>query len=169
MTGREAFDTHDEHWSHRAGDRSRKVDDMRPVIARRRSVTCRTLMRLIRASRRSRVLTQLHYDSTAPYAVSVLFNVNTDAPVEWVLGRDLMSAGRHELSGAGDVRVWPSEILDGVVFISLRSGAEMEVLAASARAIDTFVERTHQVVPPGEEEQHLDLDGVVRRLMDEPS
>ncbi|MFD5571280.1 SsgA family sporulation/cell division regulator [Streptomyces cadmiisoli] len=166
MTSKEAFNTHDHNWSDGAGDRIQKADGMQPESARRRSVTCLTLMRLVKADRQLRVATQLRYDSADPCTVSMLFNLHTDTPVEWVVGRELLSVGRYEVSGRGDVRVWPSQHLDGVVFISLRSGAETEVLAASARAIDTFLERTNLLVPPGEEERYLDMDGVVHQLMD---
>ncbi|MFD5574845.1 SsgA family sporulation/cell division regulator [Streptomyces cadmiisoli] len=167
MAGREAFDTHDECWCDGSGHRSRKADNTQPANARRRTVTSLTLMRLVKSNRYSRVATQLRYDSAAPCTVSMVFNLHTDNPVKWVVGRELLSAGRHELSGTGDVRVWPSQVLGGVVFISLRSGTETEVLAASAKSIDKFLERTHLLVPPGQEERYLDMDSVICQLTDQ--
>ncbi|MFD5575121.1 SsgA family sporulation/cell division regulator [Streptomyces cadmiisoli] len=167
MAGRESLDTY-ECWSDDPGDGSRKAEDLQTISLRSRSVTCRMLMRLVKSDRYLCVATRLRYDSVAPCTVSIHFNLHTDNPAEWVVGRELLSAGRYELSGSGDVRVWPSQILDGVVFISLRSGTEIEVLAASARSIEMFLKRTHLLVPPGQEEQHLDMDGVVRQLTNQP-
>lgn len=115
-------------------------------------------------------MTRLRYDNTKPYAVSVLFNVGTAAPVEWLFGRDLLSVGRHQISGMGNVQIWPSEIRgSAMVFISLRSRAQVEVVAACAKTIDTFLERAHRIVPPGEEKQHLDIETTVCRLLDQSS
>ncbi|MEU1185845.1 SsgA family sporulation/cell division regulator [Streptomyces sp. NPDC005820] len=113
-------------------------------------------------------MTELRYDSADPYAVRVIFNAHTDMTIEWSFGRDLLSCGRRQLSGLGDVQVWPSEILgSGMVFISLRAGEDMDVVAASAAVIDSFLERTLEVVPLGEEERFLDIESPAGRLLDD--
>ncbi|MFD7401946.1 SsgA family sporulation/cell division regulator [Streptomyces sp. NPDC059866] len=131
-------------------------------------VTCRTVVRLIRGQRYLPVVTEFHYDSVDPYSVCVIFNAHTDMTVEWRFGRELLLSGQKQLSGAGDVQIWPSEIHgSGVVFISLRSGAEMDVVAAPAKVIDAFLERILELVPLGEEERHLGIDSPVSQLLDE--
>ncbi|MGP4085151.1 SsgA family sporulation/cell division regulator [Streptomyces sp. KR55] len=131
-------------------------------------VTCRTVVRLIRGQRYLPVVTEFHYDGADPYSVCVIFNAHTDMTVEWTFGRELLLSGQRGLSGAGDVQIWPSEIHgSGVVFISLRSGAEMDVVAAPAKVIDAFLERTLELVPLGEEERHLGIDSPVSQLLDE--
>ncbi|WP_162625165.1 SsgA family sporulation/cell division regulator [Streptomyces cadmiisoli] len=131
-------------------------------------MTSRTMVCLVGEDGYLRVGTRFRYDSADPYAVSVVFNVDTATPNKWEFARELLAAGRQELSGTGDVQIWPSEILGStVVFISVRSGTEVEVVAACATVIDTFLERTHQLVPPGEEKQHLDIEDIVCRLLDQ--
>ncbi|AWW36554.1 MULTISPECIES: SsgA family sporulation/cell division regulator [Streptomyces] len=170
LMGREPFDIDGERGADRTDGGSAKAVDTRPPTVRRGAVRCRTLVRLVNAGEYLRVVTQLRYDSFNPYSVSMVFNLDTDEPVEWEFGRDLLSEGRQQVTGMGDVRIWPSDIRGhNVVFISLRSGADMEVVAVSATLIDAFLERTHQIVPAGQEQQLLDVDGVVDRMLDGPS
>ncbi|MFF7160746.1 SsgA family sporulation/cell division regulator [Streptomyces sp. NPDC008086] len=135
-------------------------------------VACRMLVRLIVAEGVDRpVMLDLFYDSTDPYAVSLTFHMHTDDSVRWVLGRDLLLNGQQELTGVGDVQVWPSRSSPaGKVCVALRPCAEREavVVTASARALNAFLRRTLTVVPAGTEERHLDVDGTVRRLLGDP-
>ncbi|WP_053756410.1 SsgA family sporulation/cell division regulator [Streptomyces sp. AS58] len=168
MTGRETFDLDDDLEADHTAASGRKAIDVRRVTASRKIVTCRTLVRVAMAGEYLPVVTELRYDSADPYMVSFLFHADTETPVEWEFGRELLAAGQQQISGMGDVRIWPAEFRgSGTVFLSLRSGSQIEVIAASAKDIDIFLGCTHQVVPHGEEEHHSDIDGVVQRLLDQ--
>lgn len=110
----------------------------------------------------------LRYDIADPYAVSMTFHLCTDDTVRWVVGRDLLLAGQHRLTGAGDVQVWPSDRSGaGEVHIALApySRREAVTVTAPAQGLDTFLRQTLELVPVGTEECHLDMDGTVHRLM----
>ena len=115
------------------------------------------------------VLTDLRYESADPYAVTMKFHVYGNHTVQWVLGRELLMSGQHRPTGAGDVHVWPSPHLDpDTVCISLRSKGKAVVLAARAQSLDAFLKKTLAAVPLGSEEQHLDMDGIARQLLERP-
>jgi hypothetical protein len=114
------------------------------------------------------VMLDLCYDIADPYAVSMTFHLCTDDSVRWVVGRDLLMAGQHMLTGVGDVRVWPSgRSRAGKVHIALAPYSQREalVVTAPARGLDTFLRRTLELVPAGTEERHLDMDATVHRLL----
>jgi hypothetical protein len=135
-------------------------------------VACRTLVRLVVAEGVDRpVMLDLAYDSADPYAVSLTFHMCTDTTVRWVVGRDLLLDGLKELTGVGDVQVWPSQRPGaGKVHIALcpRPKREAVVVTASAPALESFLRRTIAVVPAGTEECHLDMDGAVHQLLSGP-
>ncbi|MDT0394173.1 MULTISPECIES: SsgA family sporulation/cell division regulator [Streptomyces] len=137
---------------------------------RRDPVTCRTPVRLVRERAHLSVVTDLRYDRADPYAVTILFNADAGPgmAVEWRFGRELLLAGREGLSGLGDVRIWPSRVRGyDLVFISLRAGTEMDVVAVPAAVIDVFVQRTLEAVPVGEEERFLDVERDMGSLLDD--
>jgi hypothetical protein len=113
------------------------------------------------------VLTELGYDSSNPYALTISFH-REDSTVVWTFARDLLSSGLAEPTGDGDVHVWPSFDDNGsavvVVELCTRDGdALVEVRTADAVA---FVERSHAVVAAGKESVHLDVDGIITALRD---
>jgi len=91
-------------------------------------------------------------------------------PVVWVFGRDLLLEGLGEPTGDGDVHVWPS--LDGrgraVVLVELcpPSGAALVQLRSAELA--RFVDRMVELVAPGNESDHLDVDAGIAALLPTP-
>jgi Streptomyces sporulation and cell division protein, SsgA len=112
---------------------------------------------------------ELRYAVHDPLAVEALFDDGSDDPVRWVFARDLLSSGLDRRAGDGDVVVWPTNDTDGirVVHIRLRSPHGDALLEASADAIQAFLIATWQLVPPGSEHEHLDVDGVLDALLGE--
>ena len=120
------------------------------------------------------LVADLHYASTDPYAVRLAFHVGTDEPVEWVFSRELLSEGLKARVGAGDVRTWPSsgvtprpeaEALPGGDITASPDVFNIEIwsterahLQAPALAIARFLQRTNELVPPGEEASAVDID-----------
>ncbi|MFH8738374.1 SsgA family sporulation/cell division regulator [Streptomyces sp. NPDC017964] len=131
-------------------------------------VTCRTVVALVEEEAPLPVITDLRYDSTEPYSVSIAFNAGTDVAIEWEFGRELLISGRRWLAGLGDVQMWPTEIRGhGLVYMSFRSGWEVFVVATSAVVIDEFLKCTFEVVPLGEESRFVGVESFVSHLPDE--
>ena len=111
------------------------------------------------------VLTELGYDSSHPYALTISFH-RSDTTVVWTFARDLLSGGLSEPTGDGDVHVWPSldDTGSAVVVIELcttAGDALVEVCTADAVA---FVERSYAIVAAGKESAHLDVDAIIAGL-----
>ena len=120
---------------------------------------------------------ELHYDApihtvllaSSAYAVTMVLT-GAAGPVVWVFGRDLLLGGLGEPTGDGDVHVWPS--LDGlgraVVLVELcpPSGAALVQLRSTELA--RFVDRMVELVAPGNESDHLDVDAGIAALLPTP-
>ena len=117
-----------------------------------------------------RLTATLRYQPCDPYAVEATFRAGEEA-ISWVLGRDLLAEGLTTVSGEGDVRVWPTLDLGEhgqhkrVVMLQLSSPDGRALLAAPAEHVGAFLAETYEVVAPGTEGQHIDIDGVVERLL----
>ena len=116
------------------------------------------------------VVARLYYSSEDPYAIRIAFNVGGDEPVEWTFARDLLSMGMIRPEGICDVRVWPSVGSDGstpgsVMNIGLYSPYGQAHFEAQAMQISDFVRRTYQIVPEGEESNHLDIESELTDLL----
>jgi hypothetical protein len=117
-----------------------------------------------------RLTATLRYQPSDPYAVEATFRAGDEA-ISWVLGRDLLSEGLTKVSGEGDVRVWPtvdlgeSDEKSRVVMLQLSSPDGRALLAAPAEEVGAFLAETYQVVAPGDEGDHLDIENVVERLL----
>ncbi len=121
------------------------------------------------------VRASLRYDPDDPYAVHVLFHAESTGgePVRWSFARELLLTGLDEPAGVGDVRVWPwarppeSGASRRGDFITLvLSSPEGNALFEVPRSVLVrFLRRTYVAVPRGRESDHLDLDGMVNRLL----
>ena len=116
------------------------------------------------------LVARLFYSREDPYALSIVFEVGPDKPVEWIFARDLLAMGLEGREGLGDVRVWPSADPEGgatgsVLHIELTSPFGQAHFAAPAREISDFLRRTYQVVPAGEESEHIDVEAELNNLL----
>jgi hypothetical protein len=107
------------------------------------------------------VAATLSYRAADPYAVDVTFHTAT-GDVRWVFARELLADGLHRPSGEGDVRVTPA---GRAALVTLSSPDGIATLRVNRRSLAVFVERTHRLVPPGHEGDHLDLDAAVAALV----
>jgi hypothetical protein len=110
------------------------------------------------------------YSREDPYAVRLAFHVGQDEPVKWVFARDLLSMGMVGRAGAGAVLVWPSagsedSAAGSVLNIELRSSSGCALFEAPADEISDFVRRTCQIVPAGEESDHLNFESELTDLL----
>jgi hypothetical protein len=117
------------------------------------------------------LMASLHYTRQDPYAIKMAFHVGTAEPVEWTLARELLAAALHSREGVGDVQVWPSAAsVDpeadgegtasgyGIVNIAMTSPFGHAQFEAPAAAIAAFLRRTYQIVPEGQEADHIDWE-----------
>ncbi len=113
------------------------------------------------------VRTCFTYRTNDPYAVHLLFHFEYQEPVPWVFARDLLTAGMSDRAGVADVTVRPTcdRSLTSLSLASPHGRVEVE---APTRSLATWLARTHQAVPAGHEDRHLDLDTQVERLLREP-
>ncbi|WP_197319392.1 SsgA family sporulation/cell division regulator [Saccharomonospora sp. NB11] len=112
------------------------------------------------------VLSRLTYTPTAPFTVSLAFQVEPDEWVEWEFARDLLITGLHAPAGIGDVRIRPdlSPSDDDLLVIELESPDGYAAVEADRSGIQAFVDATLARVPLGYESDRLDLDAVIANL-----
>jgi hypothetical protein len=116
------------------------------------------------------LVASLFYSSDDPYAIRIEFSNQVGEPFEWIFARDLLSMGILERGGTGDVTVWPSADSEGgalgrVLNIELSSPFGQAHLEASVRRVSDFLRRTYQIVPAGEESEHIDIDAELNDLL----
>jgi hypothetical protein len=127
------------------------------------------------------LVASMFYSGSDPYAVRMAFHVGTDEPVEWIFARDLLAAGIESRQGEGDVHVWPSsgsgslsadlglpgsaEPGEKVLNIELSSPFGQAHFEAPAQAMAAFLRRTYQIVPPGQESDHIDIEAELNDLL----
>jgi Streptomyces sporulation and cell division protein, SsgA len=112
------------------------------------------------------LVASLSYSAEDPYAIRMAFQVGTDEPVEWIFARDLLAVGLEGPAGEGDVQVWPaeehgSEVLN-LALSSPFGEARFEAPRSSAAA---FLSRTYEVIAPGHESDHVDLDAELDEVL----
>ncbi len=109
---------------------------------------------------------ELRYDASCPYAVTATF-YDDGIPVSWTFGRDLLRLGLFEPVGAGDVHIRPDldELGRAVVLVELRSPDGVALALLPAREVSSFVDGAVEVVRPGSESRHLDIDAGLRALL----
>jgi Streptomyces sporulation and cell division protein, SsgA len=116
----------------------------------------------------------LVYSREDPYAVRIGFHVGLDVPIEWTFARDLLSTGIEERDGLGDVTVWPSAGsesggLGSVLNLKLSSPFGDAHFEVPARSISDFLRRMYQLVPAGEESEHIDVEAGLNDLLRQAS
>ncbi|MFE8016144.1 SsgA family sporulation/cell division regulator [Streptomyces antibioticus] len=124
-------------------------------------------LRLVLSPERSiPVPARLSYRSDDPFAVHIVFHIDSEHPVHWTFARELLVEGVFRPCGHGDVRVWPTKV-DGrsVVLITLSSPDGDALLEAPAAQVSAWLERTLRVVPPGTEGEQLGIDDGLAELL----
>jgi hypothetical protein len=107
------------------------------------------------------------YRTDDPYAVHVVFDLGIQEPVRWVFARELITAGMIGPVGQGDVLVWPVRER-AVCCLSLAPLEGHALVEMPAGTLTKWLRRTHRLVPPGCEEQFLDLDALSQHLLHGP-
>ncbi|MFJ4675837.1 SsgA family sporulation/cell division regulator [Kitasatospora sp. NPDC088783] len=114
------------------------------------------------------VVARLRYGADEPYTVHLDSHVDLPDPVTWLLSRDVLLAGLTRPAGLGDMSVAPGHGPDrGHLLLTLHGEEVDALLRLPARTLRDFLRRTECVVPVGCEQEHVDLDGLVERLLGE--
>ncbi|KID30070.1 SsgA family sporulation/cell division regulator [Prauserella rugosa] len=111
------------------------------------------------------VKVELRYDTQDPYAVIAAFRTGRAGWVEWVFARDLIADGLLADAGDGDVHIRPSTEDPESVLIELTSPSGHAMFEASAEELADFLDRTYDVVLPGNEHLWVDVDEALTRLI----
>ncbi|GAA4778665.1 SsgA family sporulation/cell division regulator [Actinomycetospora chlora] len=111
------------------------------------------------------VQVEMRYDTRDPYAVQAAFRTGRAGWVEWVFSRDLLTEGLLGASGAGDVRIRPSDHDGESIEIELSSPSGHATFRAASREVSEFLARTHEIVAPGAEDDWLDLEHALGLLL----
>jgi hypothetical protein len=111
------------------------------------------------------VRVELRYDTRDPYAVVAAFRTGKAGWVEWVFARDLLADGLIATAGEGDVRIRPSIDDPEVVVVELSSPSGHAVFEASAQEFADFLDRTYDVVLPGNEHLWVDVDEALTHMI----
>ena len=111
------------------------------------------------------VVTRWSYSAYDPFAVSIAVRARPDRGVEWLVARELVSAGLDASAGEGGVRMRPRSVQGyDIVEIEIRSHDGRAVLEVDQDLLRSFVEATLAMVPVGTEAERMDLDGEIARI-----
>ncbi|MFJ4415808.1 SsgA family sporulation/cell division regulator [Streptomyces sp. NPDC088925] len=124
------------------------------------------LQLLVSPERTVAVPARLTYRTDDPYAVHILFHLNSESPVAWTFSRELLIEGVFRPSGHGDVRVWPAKE-DGreTVRVALTSPDGEALVQVPALPMTAWLERTLRLVPPGTEGELLGMEEGLEHLL----
>ncbi len=111
------------------------------------------------------VQVELRYDTRDPYAVVAAFRTGRAGWVEWVFARDLLADGLIANAGEGDVMIRPAADDPEVVVVELSSPSGHAMFEASAQELADFLDRTYDVVVPSNENQWVDVDEALTRML----
>ncbi|MFG2721237.1 SsgA family sporulation/cell division regulator [Streptomyces sp. NPDC048416] len=115
------------------------------------------------------VVTQLTYEPDDPFAIGVCFELQEDIAVMWRIERDLLAQGLHRAIGDGDVRVAPQVVAGRREARIELAGCGLDgawgcaVFSAWEPALRHFLDKTYEVVPPGQEE--VDVDAFLTEVL----
>ncbi|MGH3439805.1 MAG: SsgA family sporulation/cell division regulator [Sciscionella sp.] len=111
------------------------------------------------------VQVELRYDTRDPYAVIAAFRTGRAGWVEWVFSRDLLADGLIAQAGEGDVRIRPAGDNPEVVVVELSSPSGHAMFEAAAEELADFLDRTYDVVLPGNERLWVNVDEALAGLI----
>jgi Streptomyces sporulation and cell division protein, SsgA len=108
----------------------------------------------------------LRYRREDPYAVELTLDLVTDERTHWTFSRELLAAALRGPAGAGEVQAWPlAGAGEKLLTITLGAPGHCNRYEASATRVESFLARSYELVPAGQETDCLDLDETVSRLL----
>ncbi|MFE5561185.1 SsgA family sporulation/cell division regulator [Streptomyces sp. NPDC056544] len=95
------------------------------------------------------------YRRSDPLCVRADFHRLHGDDVTWILGRDLLAATTHTLTGSNDIIGWPDPV-DGRLWLRLGPQPDHALLSLGRDQLTAWLQITYTLIPPGTEEDHLD-------------
>ncbi|WP_052443292.1 SsgA family sporulation/cell division regulator [Streptacidiphilus neutrinimicus] len=109
---------------------------------------------------------RLTFRQSAAWAVELTFLLPGDAPVRWIVSRELLLDGLSTVAGECDIQVRPADWHPGdLVAIRLRSPEGTAELLAPLAALHAYLLRTDMMTPFGEEFSEEWLDRGIALLL----
>ncbi|MEU6991100.1 SsgA family sporulation/cell division regulator [Streptomyces sp. NPDC046465] len=108
----------------------------------------------------------LRYSAADPLAIQMTFPSHAaldGVEVTWIFARQLLEDGMSAPTGSGDVHVWPCGRARTVLEFHSHQG--LALVQFDKIALRRFLTRSYAVVPAGGEEESMDLDTGLSRLL----
>ncbi|MFI0544304.1 SsgA family sporulation/cell division regulator [Streptomyces sp. WSLK1-3] len=143
------------------------MDQQRARRGQERLTLLTTLHNLAAPPESATVLCRFAYAPDTPYSVRLDLETSPGEQVTWVIGRDLLLAGTEELSGEGDVRIWPSRQRGNApsLYLRLERQHTTAMFATELHPIRQWVQETYTMVPAGGEGLLTDWDTLASSLL----
>ncbi|MCM3298356.1 SsgA family sporulation/cell division regulator [Streptomyces sp. NPDC058947] len=134
---------------------------------RERLTLLTTLHNLAAPPENATVVCRFRYAPESPYSVRLDLVTTPGDQVTWVVSRDLLLAGTEELSGEGDVKIWPSRQRGDApsLYLRLERPHVTAMFATELHPIRRWVQETYTVVPAGGESPLVDWDALTASLL----
>ncbi|MEV6905231.1 SsgA family sporulation/cell division regulator [Amycolatopsis sp. NPDC051372] len=117
------------------------------------------IYRLVEHPLRLPLNAEFRFDTTSPFTVAATFKPNGEPQVTWDISRELLWSGLHGKTGAGDVQTWPTVVAGRhVLRLRLAANGVTAVYEVDLDELTMWLEKTCELVPPGEETLHVDWD-----------
>lgn len=111
------------------------------------------------------VVSRWSYQVNEPYTVSVAFQTEPGAWVEWVFARELLVDGLAGPAGIGDVRLRPRRTPGRTALVlEIESPEGHAVLELDREAASRFLNATTRMVPLGAEPDYFDVDALIDEI-----
>jgi hypothetical protein len=107
------------------------------------------------------------YSEVDPFAIHVLTTIDADTTFSIVFARDLLLCGLRTRVGLGDVEMGPGIVHGalGSLWFRFSSPIGNVIVEVPREPVAAFAFGTYDVVPPGRESDHLDIDDQLRGLL----
>jgi hypothetical protein len=118
---------------------------------------------------RQAVRAEFRFDPDMPAVITVEFLAERGPSVSWRIGRGLLHRGLREMSGCGDVRMWPTLPGERPSSWLLLESREVEALFELPTAeLTEWLDATYQITSAETEMDGLDWDGFLLGLTGGP-
>ncbi|MEU8953592.1 SsgA family sporulation/cell division regulator [Streptomyces sp. NPDC048518] len=108
----------------------------------------------------------LRYSAEDPLAVQMVFPAEASldgVEVTWIFARQLLEEGLSAPAGGGDVHIWPCGRARTVLEFHAYQG--LALVQFDTMVLRRFLVRSYGVVPAGAEDESIDLDSGLSRLL----
>jgi len=134
-----------------------------------REVICPITVDILAGSGPPSVLdSELSYHPDDPLAVTIQLGA-AGVGVCWTFARSLLRVGMFASTGEGDVVISPGvdDDSNALTYVELSSPDGVAVLRTRSAIVAEFLRQTEQLVPIGQEGDHVDIDAVITYLREE--